>query len=312
MGDTPRFAFVVHPIVRLAQRIGGLRTARPAIVTGKRDGTSLDDVDVFARVGLGKIEGVIVGVPLLPAQLLADQELALRAMERAVQIAAPVDMVGLGGVLSVVAGRGTALQAACGLPVTTGNAATAWAAATLARRLAPPGPVAVLGSKGTVGKAVGEFLRREGMEVLLDPAELKGCRLVVGCHTSGGVLAPEQLAEGTTLIDVALPRSLTGPPGPGVRVLKGESLCLPSGWRRDGWAHILHMVAGYGHSSVYACLIEPLVALAAGRKTPWQQGKRLDPDTIREFGVEAEKLGFSPEERPLTAPPPWLERWMER
>jgi predicted amino acid dehydrogenase len=302
-----RFAFVVHPLVPLAKRLGGLRTAKPAIVLGKRDGTDLDDVGVYGRVGLGDVEGVFVGVPLLPAQILEDQERALRGMERAVQLAAPVSFVGLGGVFAVVAGRGTALEAACGLPVTTGNAATAWAASTLARRLAT-GPVAVLGGKGTVGKAVVEVLRGQGLEVTPDPADLRPFRLVVGCHTTGSVLAPEQLAAGTTLVDVALPRSLTGPPPPGVRVLKGESLALPAGWRRDGWGHIVHLVAGYGRSSVYACVIEPLVALAVGRDRPWQQGKRLDASTVLAFGEAAEKLGFSPEERPLLPPPPWVER----
>ena len=63
---------------------------------------------------------------------------------------------------------------------------------------------------------------------------------------------------------------------------------------------------------MYACLIEPLVALAAGRKTAYQQGKRLEVSTVREFGAQAEKLGFYPEEKPLKEPPEWLERWMHR
>ena len=158
----PRAAFLVHPLIPLSQRLGALRTARFRLMFGKTDGTSLEDVGEYARLSYQGLECVVMGVPLLPQQILQDQETALRSMERAVQMAAPVSFVGLGGVLSVVAGRGSALQANCGLPVTTGNAATAWAASTLCRKFAQGRPVAVLGGKGTVGKAVADVLKKDG------------------------------------------------------------------------------------------------------------------------------------------------------
>lgn len=316
----PRFVFIVHPLSPVARRLIGLRIANFGLFSGQQNEGGPDAVDEVARVRLrlpisggggigrsgGVIEGVIAAVPLLPEQILADQQSALRQMERAAQIAAPISFVGLGGALSVVAGRGTALQESCGLPVTTGNAATAWAAVTLCRRvLREPGSspgrqrVAVLGTKGTVGKAVAELLRADGFEVGADPEDLRSWPVVAGCHTTGIGLDPDRLAPDATLIDVALPRTLARRPPPTMRVLKGESLILPPGWERDLWGWALHILAGYGTRSVYACLIEPMVALAAGRETAWQQGKRLSAETVQQFGAAAEALGFAPEIRRL-------------
>ena len=288
----PRFVFLVHPLVRAARRLAALRTYRPRLLVTDRP--TIDDVAVLARVGFGEVEGLVVGVPLLPDELLADQARALAWMERGVQIAAPVGYVGLGSVLAVVAGRGTALGEACGLPVTTGNAATTRAATHVVRRVAQKRPVAVLGGRGAVGRAVADVLLAEGHTVAVDPQDVAAYEVVVGAHTTGGVLAPSALHPRATLIDVALPPTLSGPPPPGVTVLAGESVALPKGWRRDGWGHIFHLVAGYGWSSVYACLLEPLIAARLGRATPFAQGRRLDVAAVRAFGAAAEAAGFVP------------------
>ncbi len=293
----PRFVFLVHPLVRTAQVLSAVRTGRPKLaVSGS---PTIDDVAVLCRIGFGEVEGLVVGVPLLPDALLADQARALAWMERGVQIAAPIGHVGLGSVLAVVAGRGSALAEACGLPVTTGNAATAWAATSITRRVAGGRPIAVLGGRGAVGRAVAELLEEAGHVVSLDPADVSGYEVVVGAHTTGGILAPSALHPRATLIDVALPPTLSGPPPEGVTVLAGESVALPAGWRRDVWGHLFHIVAGYGWSSVYACLLEPLIAAQLGRATPFAQGRRLDAASVRAFGAAAEAAGFVPRVRRL-------------
>lgn len=288
----PRFAFLVHPLVPAARRLAALRTYRPRLLVTERP--TIDDVAPICRLGFGDIDGVVMGVPLLPDELLADQARALMWMERAVQIAAPVSHVGLGSVLAVVAGRGTALAEACGLPITTGNAATAWAASTIVRRVANRRPVAVLGGRGAVGRAVADVLDADGYRVTVDPADVSGYEVVVGAHTTGGVLSPSALHPRATLVDVALPPTLSGPAPAGVTVLAGESVALPKGWRRDGWGHLFHLVAGYGWNAVYACLLEPLIAARLGRATPFAQGRRLDVAAVRAFGAAAESAGFVP------------------
>ncbi len=287
-----RFVFLVHPLVPAARRLMGLRTGRPGLVLGTRDGTDPDDCAELARFRYRGVEGVFVGVPLLPDQLLSDQEGALRSMQRAVQIAGPVSFVGLGSVLSVVAGRGAALEALCGLPVTTGNAATAWAAWRTAESLRGGREVAVIGAKGTVGRALVELLGATP-----DPQDLREFSLLVGSHTTGGTIDPARLAPGATLVDVALPPTLSGPAPAHVRVVPGERLPLPPGWSRNAWAWCFHAAAGYGLHHIYACVLEPLVALLEGRERAWQQGRALSATTVREFGAAAAEhgLGFSPQ-----------------
>lgn len=274
-----------------------VRTFRPGLALGVRAADPLGDVAEITRLSFAGVEGVVMGVPLLPAELLADQELALRAMERAVQEAAPVSFVGLGSVLSVVAGRGTALQDACGIPVTTGNAATAWAALTVVRALVAERGVkrvGVLGGRATVGKVIAAMLSDvPGLDVVVDPQDVRSCGLLVGAHTTGGQLEPAAYPSGI-LVDVALPPTLAGPPAPGCEVYAGESVALPAGWRRDRWGALFHLVAGYGLGSVYACLLEPLVALASGRETPWAQGKKLAAAEVLAFGAAATALGLAP------------------
>ena len=89
-----RFAFVVHPLVPIARRLGAVPSTRPGLLLSGRP--TIDDVGVYARVGFEDVEGVVVGVPLLPDELLADQAKALAWMERAVQVAAPVAYVEIG------------------------------------------------------------------------------------------------------------------------------------------------------------------------------------------------------------------------
>lgn len=296
-----RFAFLVHPLVPGARLVAGLRTGRVGLALGGAG--QIDDVSVLARVGFEDIEGLVMGVPLLPDEVLADQSRALAFMERAVQLAAPLQFVGLGSVLSVVAGRGEALQDAVGVPVTTGNAATAWSASEVVLRVLREGAlprdtvVAILGGRGSVGRAIGERLRAKGVEIAYDPENVGAYPVLVGASTTGGVLAPEALRAGCILVDVALPPTLTGPAPAGVRVVAGESLALPATWRRDAWGHLFHVVAGYGHASVYACLVEPLLALRTGRTTPFAQGRRVRAEDVEAFGAAATAAGFVPELR---------------
>ncbi len=298
-----RFAFLVHPLTPLARQVHGLRRADARYLFGRVDGTDPALVAPVARVGLGDVSGLIVVVPMLPAQLLDDQGRALAAMVRAVQLAAPVEVVGLGSVLAAVAGRGVALEAAIGVPVTTGNAATAWAATEVTRRVAAGHRrVAVLGARGATGRVIAERLAALGFEVGADPERLAAWPVVVGAHTTGGVVSPSDLAPDAVLVDVALPPTLSGPPPPGVRVYAGEALALPAGWRRDVWGHVFHIVAGYGWDTVYACLAEPLVALREGRARPYAQGRRVRLDDVEAFGEAATRAGFYVRVRPLPRP----------
>ena len=290
----------------------GVRNLNVGLALGRRDGTDPWDVAPICRVGLrGVAEGVVVSIPLTPADMLVDQERALTRMMRACALVGDVDAVGLGRLCAVVAGRGEALAERVSVPVTTGGAATAWALwrntqAVVAR---VGGPIAVIGSTNAVGNAVAALLADEGHEVRVDhprgarggviacagPDEAaRGAAVVVGAGPTGASLDPGALRPGAVVVDVALPGTVRGRVPRGVRVIAGEAVSLPAAWTRDGWGLIYHLLAGYGPTQVYACLVEPLVLATTHRGAPFALGRRVAPAVVQEFGAAAEALGFRP------------------
>ncbi len=321
-----RFVFLVHPFTGPIRRLAALRTARPRLGLARRPTPDLDDARPICRLVLEAsdrlIEGVVVTVPLLPDQLLDDQEAALTMMRAAVARAGgAVDVVGLGSLLAVVAGRGTALQQHLWQPVTTGAAATAWAAAENAMGAArglgvwPDGPIAVLGHRGTVGSAVVDILQADGARAIrvaarggqarrargqgLVPCDdeaqaVAGCPVVVGASTTGGILSPQALAPGAVLVDVAIPRTLDGPARRGTRVLAGEAVLPPPAYRRGRWGALYHLLAGYGPAHLFACLAEPMIMAAEGLDRPFAQGRRVTPEALKDIRRLAPAWGFVP------------------
>lgn len=315
-GARPRFAFLVHALSGPHQRVLGLRHFTPGLALGRRDGTSPYDLGEVARVGLRNlVDGVVLDVPMTPEQMLADQGRALARMERVVrelQRTAPVQAVGLGSLCAVVAGRGSALAERVDVPITTGGAATAWSLLENTRSVlrARPGPVAIIGARSPVGRAVAALLSADGVPVVVDnkraarglsvevaatPEEAAAaCPVVVGAGPTGGTLDPGALQPDAVLVDVAIPATPSGRVAPGVRVFAGEAVSVPGSWTRGGWGRLYQVLAGYGPFQVYACLIEPLVMAAQGRKAPYALGRKLDPDDVARFGEAAQAYGFAP------------------
>ena len=273
----------------------------------------------ICKVGIKDVaHGVVVSVPLVPEELLADQEGALQGMVQGVLASGAVQAVGLGSLLSVVAGRGESLAQRVSVPVTTGNAATAWAAwRNLHQVLDEHGKqrVALLGFSGGVGGVLAELLAEDGVDVVLGgsgkvlerrakklgfellPEEqaAASAKVIVGAATTGGTLDPSVLQDNSVLLDVALPPTLKAGARPsGLRVLAGEAVGLPPGWIRDGWGQLYHLFAGYGPWQLFACLAEPLVLAASGRDRPYAQGRKVYPQDVRDFGLAAEALGMQP------------------
>ncbi len=321
-----RFVFLVHPFTDPVRRAAALRTARPRLGLAPRRTPVLDDARPICRLLLDTpgrlVEGVVVTVPLLPHEILDDQAAALTMMRAAVARAGgAVDVVGLGSVLAVVAGRGTALQEHLWQPVTTGAAATAWAAAENAKAAAramgtwPRGPIAVLGHRGTVGEAVIELLQHDGAQCLRvaardaqarraekkglfprsdEAAAVAGCPVVVGASTTGGILSPAAMARGAVLVDVAIPRTLSGIPRRDTRVLAGEAVIPPPSYRRGHWGALYHLLAGYGPAHLFACLVEPMLMASEGRREPFAQGRRVASRDLRDIRRIATARGFRP------------------
>jgi predicted amino acid dehydrogenase len=317
MPEPALFAFLVHPLTPFQRRVMGVRRGHFGAAIGLK---ALDlQAGELCRFGVGEaLEGSVIALPHLPGALLEDQGGAVDAMKQVTDALEGVQAVGLGSLLAVVGGRGEELAGRVDVPITTGAAATAWAAAGNALEVARAKGeerVAVLGFGGAVGEAVARLLVKAGLEVLavgqgLAPgrraeelgvslceveAALGATRVVVGAATSGGSLDPGCLQPGTVLVDVALPSTLApGPVPPGVRILAGEAMELPPGWKRGFWGWLYHFISGYGPGQIYACLAEPLVMAAQGRTRPYARGRSVDPVDLEAFCRDAEALGLKP------------------
>ena len=206
----------------------GVPTLRAGLIGQWNDGTGPEDVVPVCRFTLaGVAEGAVVGVPMTPEDLLVDQDRAVDRMARAVALAGPVQAVGLGSLCAVVAGRGEALADRLDVPVTNGGAATAWAlldnVRSLLARVGGQRPVAVVGARGPVGKAVVECLIADGFQVRVDhPRAARGTDAVAsskspacqGCEPS--VATSDAFGDGCSRYrPIALPGGPVSRPGGG-------------------------------------------------------------------------------------------------
>ena len=270
------------------------------------------EISTLCRFRLGdEIEGVVMSIPLLPDELIDNQDRALSFLHRAYRLALAeygrIDAVGLGSLCSVVASRGVELQKMIPVPVTTGNAATAWCMYVHIQNKKVSGPIVVLGALSPVGQVLCRLLHQEGYTLRVDkkraakkygwaygpPEEIvKGVSLVIGCGPTGPVMDGSALEANAEVIDVALPSSIRGTTHN--MVYQGEGMSMPSSWKRGFWGPLYHLVSGYGWNTVLACLIEPLILVSLERKEGFALGAKIDPQAVLDFGAEATRLGFTP------------------
>jgi predicted amino acid dehydrogenase len=315
MPSPKKFVFIVHALNNTHRSIIGLRSAKLGLATGLRDGTGSLDVSTLCRFHLDEqVFGEVVSIPMLPETLLENQDIALDRMHHAVKWAErdgiKVNAVGLGSLCSVVAGRGKALQQRLDVPVTTGNAATTWTLFKNCMNLnSNKEEMAIIGSGSPVGKMLCNLLSNEGIPLHVDSRKaiknakavvykntkimVENKKWIVGCGPTGPSLSIDDITVGSTIIDVALPHTVTGKRDD-VRVVQGERMTMPNGWRRGFWGPLYHVISGYGWNTILACLVEPLVLASEQRKVPYAQGRGLSEDDVRAFGDASEKLGFIP------------------
>jgi len=312
----PRFAFLVHPLTVNQRRFVGVRRMDWGLYT-RRPGREFRSGRICELTMAGRAAGEVISIPWLPEELIEDQSGAVDAMAKALESLEGVQAIGLGSLLAVVGSRGEALAERTGLPITTGAAATSWAAMENTLRvleITGETSVAVLGFSGTVGEAVAEGLaaagvrvtvgakgkalerRAKGLGIDFAPIEdaVRAHRVVIGAGTTGGILEPSFLRPKSVLLDVALPSTLKKGRRPeGLVVLAAEAVSLPAGWERGFWGTVYHLISGYGPSQIYACLAEPMVMAALGIEEPFAQGRRLPLSKVRAFGEAAAEMGLT-------------------
>ena len=257
------------------------------------------------------IEGVVMSVPFIPDEMIADQERALEYLHHAYCMAVsqfgPVDVVGLGSLCSVVASRGQALQEILPIPVTTGNAGTAWCLYQHILQHQKNEKVAILGSLSAVGMVLSKLLNEQGYRILVDKKRagkkigvsfgtaddiVKDASIVVGCGPTGPSLPSHILSPSSIVLDVALPYTIEGKTEN--TVYQGEGMSMPKEWHRGFWGPLYHVISGYGWNTILACVVEPLALVSSQRRKSYALGSRIDPQAVLDFGRDSEALGFHP------------------
>lgn len=322
---------MVHALHPIHKYLIGLRGRKLGLFFGSRDGTDHRDVSSICSFSFTKdpnnpflqedILGEVVAIPMSPEQMLADQEMAVQRMHHAVKWSErdgiPVDVVGLGSLCSIVGSRGQALQEKLTVPVTTGNAATVWALYKNALQINPhKKPMALLGAKSPVGKALGYLLHQERIPLIVDAKKsirpetandtllqsvgsAEECaaqaEYIIGCGPTGPILDAQVLRQHAVVLDVALPYSFTNiEKRPDVHRYYAERMSMPSNWHRRGWGRIYHMASGYGYQTILACLVEAAVLSAVRSNVPFAQGRSIEISSVLQFGEASTQLGFLP------------------
>jgi putrescine aminotransferase len=282
---TPTFGFLVHPLSELTLRVFAARGLKWPILWARPgdthrfafDAALISRVTTFPRIigdSGAECSGEIIGIPALPAFMLADQERSVALITHAIQtLAADRDLIGLGGLCAIVGSRGQEVQRRVDKPTTTGHSLTCWAAAetvqtllealTSCPRFRPR--ALIVGFPGTMATALVEVLAERGIPVEVG-ARSMGARhqswledlraqtgapipawtdmdaalaekgIVIGASSVGGELASANLRPGTIVVDVAQPLDTT--PAQRARtdllIVEGEMVSLPRA-SGDSW-----------------------------------------------------------------------------
>lgn len=339
MGDAPpKFGFVVHPLTPFQRRLYGVRTLDRRLANGRPppphdpDQPDTDPARILSRFTVadphgGQVEGVLVGVPLLPEDMLTDQQGAVSAVRHAVARChrEGASVVGLGAVAAVIGGQGKAVAAEAPCPITTGNTFTAVAAFQTWRlwrqQAGYRGPVALMGAPGPVAGGILRMLAADGAQIdliapkpstplkrladeIAGPDQIRWCpdpyavlaegTPLIAASSTGGRLSRSALPPGAIIIDVAAPVDVLpdGPPREDVLILDGEYVRLPR--LTTGvqfWRRIYGWVTGQ-RAHVFACFAEPMVLALSGHCESLSLGRHVAADQLRRMEALALHHGF--------------------
>lgn len=274
-------------------------------------------------------EGIVHYMPLTAEEMLAQpRAIAQRVIEGVDSLKAQgAQLVGLGGFTAIVGNRGLQTLERTGVPVTTGNSLTAYAAyrnvlESMQRLEVKPedSEVAVVGYPGSIALAIARLLGRDGCRLRLihrggaEQArqgleylpqalrervrlsnDIEPCydevRFYVAATSSGGIIDPYRLAPGTVVVDAALPRDVMP-----YRRDRRDILIIDGGLVSAGTS------LRFGAESMglapkkflNGCLAETLVLGLEGRAEAFSIGRELPEDKVLEIGQLAESHGLFP------------------
>lgn len=274
-------------------------------------------------------EGIVHYMPFTAEEMISNPRIVAAKVVSAVDELRDrgASFVGLGGFTGIVGNRGLQTIEKTGIPVTTGNSLTAYAAyrnVLDAMRLLGVEPadveVGIVGYPGSICLAVAKLLGALGCRLVLVhrgdssqapkllahlPASLHpqvrlansmdgvyaDVRFFVAATSSGGVIDPRRLLPGSVVIDAALPKDVLpcDEARNDVLLVDGGLVSGVEGLRLGGESMGMSL-----KKFLNGCLAETMVLALERRAESFSIGRELPEDKVLEIGAIAERHGLLP------------------
>lgn len=326
-----KFAFIIHPICiddyyrkfSYLKRLPQFMVERAARLIPPMKVSDITGI----RSPFNECAGEFIGCPLTADLLLGlPPKESLRKIIASVKLAEKngARIAGLGALTSVIGDAGITIAENVGIPVTTGNSYTVWAALEGARKAAElmghewsKANIVILGATGSIGTVCAQLLAREnryltliarqqsrleklaakilyetGTPVKISSATRETVRkadVVIAVSSSLDCqIMPEDLKPGAVVCDVARPRDVSprvARERNDVLVIEGGVIDVPGGVN-------FNFNFGFPPGKAYACMAETMILTLEGRFECFSLGREIETERVEEIAGLAKKHGF--------------------
>jgi len=335
-----KFGFIAHPtsielkrhvkIVDLVDRsIAEQEQGFDKLLWQRRNLVPFIDFGRIVSACGAECEGILHYMPLTAEEMLESHRAMGQRVIAGVQdmVGHGAEVVGLGGFTGIVGNRGLHTLERAGVPVTTGNSLTAYAAwrnvLDVFSRLGlrpEDQEVAIIGYPGSIALVVARLLAKDGCRLVLVHRgkteeqqqyldylpekmhrqvrltnDIATCydsvRIYIAATSSGAVIDPYKLLPGSVVVDVALPRDVMPYRGDrkDILIVDGGLVSASDKFRLGG-----EIIGMSPKKMMNGCLAETMILALERRAEAFSIGRDLPEEKVLEIGRLAEKHGVTP------------------
>lgn len=321
-----KFAFIIHPLhaKQAANKYPILKFLPDSVIEmilRAKSPIVASQVTGIKSITGTPLEGVFIGCPLTPRQMVADPDFATKRIIECAALAEKegAGIIGLGAFTSVVGDGGITVAKNSNIAVTTGNSYTVataiegtMKAAGLVGVIPSEATLAVIGATGSIGKTCAEVMSPQFKNTILvgrdmarteailprmtrahatvDVTETLQADVVVTVTSAeSAVILPEHLRQGAVVCDVSRPRDVS------VRVAqeRPDVLCIEGGMVTVPGNPEFGIYFGFPPGKAYACMSETMMLALEDRRENFTLGKEVSVDQVDEMNRLADKHGFT-------------------
>lgn len=271
--------------------------------------------------------GNMVLIYLLPDQILGmDGDFVLNKIIEAGKLAQKngAEIVGLGGLTSVVGNQGEIVAKNLDIAVTTGNSYTAGMTAKATLKAAEimeidlsKSIVSIIGATGSIGSICSHIFAEKARKVVLVARNMKRLEdlaselrekysaaieieldiskavansdiVITATSSPQALIDVKELKSGCVVCDVATPHNVAYKS----RVLRKDILVIDGGMIKPPGKMKIEIDIGLPQGIAYACLSETMILTFEGRAENFSLGRGLNIDKVKEIMNLGEKHGF--------------------